>query len=215
MKRVILSCTRFFVYLTIIPPGILLWLTILHHDKGPTFIKFFPLEILLGAVILFILLYFARFVTVGRGEARIVGLFSSRDKAMIKEGRTLSLTLYGRKRLLVEVSGPDTAGYDDIPWLTDSGKPRDINLFRERTIGDARHLKKVLKLFGVCREALKKIWETEEALTLTDGGLFIRVEPFPEENRFAVHLKFLTDPLLPQNKQSVPGEHTQANQSNP
>ena len=83
-------------------------------------------------------------------EVRTVGLFSSRERVMINEGKTLSVTMLPKKKLMFELFGNDGV-LAQLDWLVanDDGTIPDINLFRAKTLGRKRAMYKVLKFYGV------------------------------------------------------------------
>lgn len=157
MKKVFLFSSRLSVYLTEIPVLALLAIVISVHDTAPSIVKYYPLEIFLGAVAILIAVYFFRAVLISKDEIREIGRFSSRDKATIEEGKTLVFTLASKKRLTVELyeQGEDAPA---LPWATDVAG--EINLFRARTRGGVKAVRRTLLCFGVSAEEADTVLET-------------------------------------------------------
>lgn len=149
MKKIFLFSSRPTVYLTEIPVLALLAIVISVHDTATSIVKYYPLEIFLGAVAILIAVFFFRAVLISKDEIRAVGWFSGRDKATIEEGKTLVFTLASKKRLTVELyEHSDNA--PALPWAGDvSG---DINLFRSHTRGDLKTVHRVLRYFGLTND---------------------------------------------------------------
>ena len=146
MKKIFLFSTRFWLFLTEIPLLVLLGIVISVHDDAPTIVKFYPLEIVICAVAVFIVIYFFRAVLISKDEIRQIGRFSSREKATVEEGKTLVLTLAAKKNLTVELFESAEA-VSALPFASEYAG--QINLFRERTLGDKKTVRRILLYFGV------------------------------------------------------------------
>lgn len=157
MKKVFLFSSRLTVYLTEIPVLALLAFVISVHDTAPSVVKYYPLEIFLGAVAILIVLYFFRAVTITKDEIRALGLFSSRDKVTIEEGKTLVFTLASKKRMTVALY-ESSDGTPSLPWAADVAS--EINLFRARTRGNQKAVRRALILFGVSKEEAEAVLNT-------------------------------------------------------
>lgn len=143
-------CTRWYMFLTEIPLSILFWLTCQVNSLSTTVLKYYPLLIALAAAMIFLLLFFFRTLGFSYDEVRMFGLFSSRDKAILNEGKTLILTQLPRKKLKVEVYGNDGV-VSGLSWL-EGTQPQDIYLFRAKTLGGKRKIEKILSFYGIERE---------------------------------------------------------------
>ena len=187
MKSVFLFCTRLYIFLIEIPPMILLAITFSMHDEAPGVFGYYPLEIFLCALILFIMIFFFRAVTITYDEVRMHGLFSSRDKLLIKKGHTLVIGILPKKKLRIEVYGG--LGEDKIyDWMADGeGENHEISLFRERAVGNEKTVGKILRYFGVSDEAV-------ENFTAKSGKIFedefIEVSVEEKNELFEVRVKF-------------------------
>ena len=150
------------VYLTEIPIIILFTITLHYNKYSEELTKFYPLLIFLGLVMLFILVYFFRAISISFEEIRYLGLYSSRDHAEINEGKELILTLLGKKRIKVELFGNDGKP-PELSWIKDNENytPVDIYLFRGKAIGGKRKLKSVLKYFGVDESDIETVFKSE------------------------------------------------------
>jgi hypothetical protein len=179
MKSVYLFCSRLWVYLTEIPVMILLWVTLSYNGESDDVFKFYPLIIFLSAAIIFIFVYFFRVISISCDEIRFHGLFSSKDSALISEGKTLALELSKAKTLkimLFEDAGKEPA----FEWMkAEDVIHRDICMFRGRAIGGAGTAKKILRFYGVPEESAKDVTlngfsyedENVKISTLNDGEL--------------------------------------------
>jgi len=156
MKGILLFCTKLWIYLSELPLIILLMIAIKQNGNVDTPVRLYPLIIMLIIGIILIFLYYFRMVKISFDEIRMLGLFSSRDKAIIKKNRTLSFTLWPKGKMIVELSGNDEA--PALDWID----PEDyagmsVNLFRAKTVGTERTLKHCLIYFGVPAEDIETI----------------------------------------------------------
>lgn len=161
MKSIFIFASRLRVYLTEIPPAVLFTLAIIYNDRADELMKLYPLIVVLGALMLFIGVYFFRAVLITGEEVRCVGRFSSRDKVLIKKDRTLVITLLKRKRLRIEVFGIPDGSCDGFAWL-ESEEPTEINLFRAKANGGRGTAKKILRYFDTPESDIEKIIGTAD-----------------------------------------------------
>ena len=71
---------------------------------------------------------------------------------MIDEGKTLILKEMGRGRVKITLFGNDGV-LPGFSWAESTGEaPRDISLFRGKTIGGRRSIIRIMKYFGVASE---------------------------------------------------------------
>lgn len=162
-KHIFLPLSRFWVYLFELPLIALLIVSIRFHSRVDALFKLFPLEIALGAVIVFLPLYFFRVTVFSTDEVREIGLFSSRDRAIINKDKTLLLTLGTRGRLRVELFG-QSGEEPAFPWQKNDAayRPTDYCMLRSRAYGGRRAAARILALYGVPKD------EAREAASL-DG----------------------------------------------
>lgn len=191
MKNIFLFCTKWYVFLTELPLIYLFVLTVDLHGQSKELLGFYPLEIVLVFFIFFILVYFFRVVGLSHDEVRMYGLFSSREKAMIREGDTLVLTVLPRRRLRVELFGTD-GGVPALEWLREEGRvPQDVNLFRGKANGGLRTVARILRFYDVPSDEITSLLAAERERRDYET-VALSVEK--KEESFEVRLKFL---LLP------------------
>ena len=162
MKKIWLFCTEWWLYLIEIPLIALLVVSCIFTGKTNVMLSliFFeinigliPLILILSAAIVFVFLFFFRFISLSFGFVKSWGVFSSRDSAVINEGKKLILTLKRFGRIKVELFGND-----GIPPMYDGAdEPIDIYLFRGRAIGGKRAVARVLGFYGVSNEDIQLI----------------------------------------------------------
>ncbi len=187
MKGLFLFATRLRVFLTELPPIILLCLTLRFHGESESLLGLYPLEIFLALLMLFILIYFFRAISITYDEIRMHGFFSSKDRVYIKKGQTLVLTLMPRGRVRIEVMGAigDEALYS---WMKkEEAADHDISHFRESTYGGRRTVVKILRFFGVPAEDATRILQTEGELYKND---FIEVCSEEKNEVLETRIKF-------------------------
>ena len=164
MKNIFLFSTRLRVFLIELPPILLLIPSIIYNGSVKTLMKLYPLIIMLSALIVFIAIYFFRAIIINNEELRTIGLFSTREKAIIKENRSLVVTKLSRRRIRIELFGQNDDGQGTYEWLKNE-EPVEINLFRVKANGTSKTVAKILRYFEADSE-------TVNALLLNDNFLF-------------------------------------------
>jgi len=171
MKSIYLFSTKLKVYLIELPLIVLLILAIAYNDSSKGLLKLYPLQVALILGMIFIFIYFLQLVKISTDEVRCIGLFSSKDSAIIKKDKKLVITLIKRRRLLIELFGIGEAPLLD--WVNpEDYKDTEINLFKTKCVGAKRAAKKILKYFDIDKNDFDEILENEsfkkeyEAITL-------------------------------------------------
>ena len=153
MKNIYLFCTKPWVYLTEIPVLTIFWLAVSLNDRSNHPLKFYPLIFVSGFFIIFIMVYFFRYISVNNDEIRQHGLFSSKDNALISENKTLVIILRPHLKAKLELYG-DAGEEPAFDWMKSTDVlHRDICIFRGRIFGGKGSAKKILKYFTVTSEA--------------------------------------------------------------
>ena len=186
MKKTYLFCTKPWFYLCEIPPIILLIVSILYNNDSEGLVKLFPLIIFSCAAIIFIFLYFFRLIIISFEEIKCVGTFSSKDSAIINKGKALIFTLKGRNKMTVRLYGNSgTPGFD---WAKgEDYQPLDIDLFREKAIGNLRSVKRILSYFEVPDKDINLFVSEKEYKKEFEN---YTVTKATEENTVTVTIKF-------------------------
>ena len=178
MKQIYLFSTRLRALWVQLPVIAVLVLSIIYNNESAGVLRLYPLIIVSILGIIFIFVYFARFIRLSYSEIRCLGPFTSRDKAIIKKDRTLILRMLPFGKVKVYLRGYD--GPCDFSWLkedipTSGEEPtyeqiqsKDICLFRARAFGGRRAAVKVLKYYGADVKDIPSI--------LKDEGLQIKYE---------------------------------------
>ena len=174
----------------VIPMLAVMTVAIQLNDYSEDLFKFYPLIIFLAGCIIFTFVYLFRAVGLGFDEVRTIGLFSSRERVMINEGKTLTLTLLPKRKILVELFGNDGV-FAQLDWLSPSedGSIPDINLFRAKAVGGKRALKKVLKFYCLDAQTADELIKSDEKKYEDD--LVIITSATTENGYKQVNIKFI------------------------
>lgn len=159
------------MYLTELPFVFLFAVAIYFNRFAEGSMKLYPLIITLGCVMVFILVFLFRFVSLSFEEVRTRGPFSTHDSALINKDKTLILTMYPHKKLRIALFGNDgqPPSFDGL-----CGEPSiDIFLFRARAVGGRRTVKSILSYYTVPEADIEAVLKNErfvaeyELITLT------------------------------------------------
>ncbi len=163
MKRKYLFCTKIRIYLLELPVILLLVLSCIYNGNASNTFKLYPLIIFLSLLIVFILVYFFRVISISFEEVSYHGIFSSKDKAMINKDKELILTLNKRRRMSVELFGNDGKA-PELDWIKEGENytVTDIFLFRGKAIGTKGSAKRILRYFGVENEDIDLVFKNEK-----------------------------------------------------
>lgn len=161
MKKITLFGTGWLMYLTELPLIALLLICINYNSGVETVFKLYPLIFALTGGIIFIFIYLYRTIDISYDMIRAGGRFSSREKAIITKGKTLVITMYTRGKLKIELFG-----YDEKPPMLDWAIDEDyqnieVNLFRDRAVGGASSVRRVLKFFDVPDEDIGALLDAD------------------------------------------------------
>ncbi len=152
MKKLSLLSTSLLMYLTELPIIYLLYIAIKYNANVEGAFKLYPLIIALIGIAIFIFIYLFRVVIISYDMIKSVGPFSSKEKALIVEGKTLILTIVKHRKTKVELFGVDEQP-PMLDWAIDKDYTAiEVNLYRDRVPGGYRAVKKILKYFEVLPE---------------------------------------------------------------
>jgi len=186
MKSIYLFCTKPWVYLTEIPVVALFWIAITFNKFSDHPLKFYPLIITSGFFIIFIMVYFFRMVSINNDEIRCLGVFSSKDSALITENKTLVISLHPRFKLKLELY-EDASINPAFEWMkADDVMHRDVCIFRARAVGAKKSAGKILEFFTVPKEALSRA--TENGFNFENES--VKVETFLENEVIKIKIHF-------------------------
>lgn len=175
MKKTYISATPIAMYLTEAPLIALLTFSIVYNNSAGGFAKLYPLIAVSALAIAFVFVYLFRIAIISTDEVRMVGFFSSRDRAIINEGKTLILTLRKKGRLIVTLFGND-GERPSLDWAqNDDYIPIDINLFREKVEGKKNSAARILNYYEIPKEDIEKILE-DDAFSKEYENITVTVE---------------------------------------
>ena len=157
-------------FLVSLPMAALLCGAIIMNDTVDTLLGLYPLIVACILGIIFTFVYFFKAVIITKDEIKYVGPFSSRDSAIINEGKTLIITELPHGRLAVSIYGNDGVNAS-LDWLKSETAVRDVYLFKGKAIGGALAIKSVLRFFSVCDEDLSLLISEEVTLERDDYTL--------------------------------------------
>lgn len=137
-------------------PFILLFIWELNENgKVENPLKLYPLMIITLAAMIFIIIFFARFVKISYSEIRAIGPFSGRDSVIINEGKIIKLVKQPLGKVQLSVIGHDVAC--GLEWISPEDRIRDITLFRAVVYGGDLAIKYILSYYGAKKSDLDEI----------------------------------------------------------
>ena len=186
MKSVYLFCSKPWVYLTEIPAMIILWISLSLNDRAEGVLKFYPLIIFSSLMIVFIMIYFFRAISISTDEIRYHGLFSSKDSALISENKTLRISIKPHFNLGIELFG-DAGEEPAFDWMKAADiKHRDICIFRGKAVGGKSASKKIVRYFTGDFEIASAVFH--DGYTFENEDFSIKSEQLNEV--FTISIKF-------------------------
>lgn len=186
MKNVYLFCTKLWVYLIELPVVLIFWIAVSLNDYSDLPVKFYPLIIFSALLILFIAVYFFRFISINNDEIRMLGLFSSRDSALIAENKTLVIALHPHRNIKLELYG-DPDEEPEFNWMkSESVAHREICVFRGKAVGGKKSAMRILKYFALPSSELESVF-SEGYYYENDA---VRVTSSAENEVFNIKIKF-------------------------
>ena len=186
MKSLFLFSTRLRYFLTEIPPLLLLIISIKYNFKVDSTIKLYPLITVIIGVVVFIFLYFFRGVKINFEEIKCVGLFSTRESAVINAGKTLHISILPKQKIRVELYG-ENDDYKTYAWLKNEDGA-EINLFRSKALGGIGTVRKILSYFGAECEDIEKAF-TDEVFSADYEKIILTSETIDEKKTFKIYFK--------------------------
>ena len=164
MKKVFIFGTKLRMFLCELPLLFFFVASIIFNDstdKDVAPVGLYPLIIALGCGMVFMLVYLFRGIVVSGESIRSIGLFSSRDKAIVNKDKTIVLTLRPKHKIKVELFGKDDAPKLDWAINDDTVDRSNVNLYRDIAVGAEGTVKRVLASFDIPKEKAKEIISSE------------------------------------------------------
>ena len=188
MQKLYLLSTHPAMLLTTLPIAVVLALSIAFNSYFEGFVKLYPLIIISSLAIVFILIYLIRVIVISYDEIKIVGVFSSKDRAIINKDKTLIISQRKGKRLKVILYGNDGTR-PALDWAQgDDFVPVNINLFKEIGYGGASLIKRTLRFFDVTDDVAKRLIAAENEKIALDS---LVIEKTTSDKRFEYRITFL------------------------
>ncbi len=153
-KKKILFCSKIWYFITEIPLLLFLYIACYYNFRSDNPWKLIPLILVIFATIVFIAIYFFRYISISYREIRYHGLFSSRDSAIINKDKTLIITMRRGSNISIELYGND--GRPPLYAGINSNTSVDIYLFRGRAIGRKRAVSSLLRFFEINEDSINK-----------------------------------------------------------
>ena len=184
MKKVSLFCTKIWFYLSEIPPIVLMIFAIIYNtDDG---IGLYPLIVFSASVAILIFIYFFRMIVISHEEIRSVGLFSSRDSAVIEKDTKLRITMEGGGNLHVALLGKRKM--PDFSWAKiEDYQSCDVNIYREKAVGGKSSVTRILKYFGVSSADIDSVLQSD---SFTKDYEYFVISSMKQENLKQITLSF-------------------------
>ena len=162
MKKLLISSTHPLMLLSTLPLFVLLALAIAFNGYSDSVVKLYPLIIVSASAIVFIFIYLLRVIVITTDEIKIVGLFSSKDRAIINKDKTLIISQRKSKRLKIILYGND-GRRPSLDWASkDDFTPVNINLFKEIGYGGNATIRRVFRYFEIDESIIDNIILKEE-----------------------------------------------------
>ena len=118
----------------------------------------------------------------------MLGVFSSKDSHEINEGKTIKFTFMKKHYIRVELWGIDKM--PEFDWVDKNALNNvEITLFRERAVGCAGSVKRVLKHFGVDKNEIDLFFD-EQPFEKEHENILV-YSSFNDKER-SISIKFLT-----------------------
>ena len=186
MKNIYLFCTKLWVYSIELPVILIFWLAVSLNEYSDLAVKFYPLIITSSLLIIFIMVYFFRFISINNDEIRSHGIFSSKDSALIAENKTLVISLHPKHNIKLALY-TDPEEEPEFKWMkAENIAHREICVFRGRAVGGKKSAKRILKYFTFPEDEIANIF--------TEGYVFendaIKVTSSASNEVFNISIKF-------------------------
>ena len=175
-KSLFLPSTLLRPFLVAMPQAALLAGAIIMNGTVDTLMQLYPLIIVCILGIIFTFVYFFKAIVITKDEIKYIGPFSSRDRAVINEGKTLIITVKPKGKLAIELFGNDGVNAS-LDWLKSETTVRDVYLFKGKAIGGAFTTKRILLFFGLSDSDATALLESENlTLDLDDYTVTAKTE---------------------------------------
>ena len=174
------------MYWVILPMIYVMTLAIHYNSSVPGWLRLYPLIFLSAAGIVFTFVFLFRYLEISYSEIRYIGRFSSRDSALINEGKSLIIYREAHGRIKIYLFGND--GLPELDWMRDQTTcENEICMFRGKCWGGERTVRKILRSFGVDESDLPVILNSERFNVAYEN---VSVEVYPDlDERTAIRIR--------------------------
>ena len=186
MKKTYLFCTKIGWFISLIPSIVLLIISIYYNESSTGLLKLYPLIIILSGIIIFIGMYFFRGVKINFEEIKCIGLFSSKESAVINANKTLYISILPKRKILLELYGAND-DFETYAWLK-SEEGTQINLFRAKALGNSSTVRKVLSYFDIEAEYIENAIKSEN-FSADCEKIKLTTETINNQKTFVIYFK--------------------------
>jgi hypothetical protein len=176
------------MFLTSLPIFSVLILAIIFNGQAEGFAKLYPLIIAAALGIVFIFVYLLRFIVISTDEIKIIGLFTSKDRAIINKDKTLIISQRKKKRVKLILFGND-GRRPALDWANkDDFTPVDINLFKEIGYVGSATIKRIFRYFEIDEPTIDALILKEDYSVKTP---LYELSKTTKDKKFEYKIKFL------------------------
>lgn len=185
-KFTLFSHTKPLTLLNLLPSTVVAIIAIIFNGYVDTFPHLYPLIITALGITLFLAIFIFRILLVSTEELRMIGPFSSRDKALIKKDTMIKITLKRKNLVRIELFG-ENEGEPIFDWMKADERGDKICILRESVVGGTKAATRLLKFFDVSAATAEKLL-SEDCSEISVGTLLLSSEILNEER--AVSIRF-------------------------
>ena len=184
-KFTLLSHTRLLTLLNLLPSTAIAVIATIFNDSVSTFPRLYPLIITGFGITLFLALFLFRVLYITTEEIRMIGPFSSKDKALIKKDSVIRMTLKKKGIVRIELLGNDD-GEPIFDWVKEEDRSEKICVLRETVVGGTRTARRVLKFFDIEAQTVEKLL-SEDCADISVGKLILCSKVVNEERTISIN----------------------------
>ena len=184
-KFTLLSHTRLLTLLNLLPSTAIAVIATIFNDSVSTFPRLYPLIITGFGITLFLALFLFRVLYITTEEIRMIGPFSSKDKALIKKDSVIRMTLKKKGIVRIELLGNDD-GEPIFDWVKEEDRSEKVCVLRETVVGGTRTVRRVLKFFDIEAQTVEKLL-SEDCADISVGKLILCSEVVNEERTVSIN----------------------------
>ena len=184
-KFTLLSHTRLITLLNLLPSTAIAIIATIFNGSVTTFPHLYPLIITAWGITLFLAVFLFRVLYVSTEELRMIGPFSSRDKALIKKDSVIKIALKKKGIVRIELHGNDD-GEPIFDWIKADERTDKVCLLRETVVGGTRVARRVLRFYGIPAQTIEKLLD-EDCSDIAEDKLLLSSEIVNEERTVSIN----------------------------